>query len=81
MAYKVDKVVLNKGEVSKQLLKGAGTKQVLRAVASRVAGQAGIGTETNEYDGVNRTNIRVSPATWEDFRENLENNNLLKALY
>ena len=78
---KVDRVVLNRKEVSRQLLKGAGTKSVLQAISAKVAGQAGIDTEQRMFDGTNRTNARVTPATWEDYRENLENNNLLKALH
>ena len=81
MGYNVVKVVLNRKAVSNQLLKGAGTKAVLQATAARVAANAGIGTKTDAYDGVNRSNVSIWPATWEDYRINQDTNALLKALH
>ena len=81
MGYKVEKIVLNRGEVSRQLLKGPGTKQLLETVASRVAKQSGLNTNQDIYDGQNRSNAHIWPGTWEDYRMNLESNALLKALY
>lgn len=81
MAYHVVKVVLNRKAVSDQLLKGAATKQLMHSIAERVAKQSGINTNMDTYDGINRSNVHIWPATWEDFRANLESNALLKALY
>lgn len=81
MGYNVVKVVLDRKAVSNQLLKGAGTKAVLQAAANRVAANSGIGTKTDVYDGLNRTNVSIWPATWEDYRTNLDTNALLKALH
>lgn len=80
MGYKVVKVELDRKAVSNQLLKGEGTKALLQTVAARVSEQAGIGTNTDAYDGTNRSNVHIWPATWEDYRTNLETNALLKAL-
>ena len=81
MAEKVLVVVLDKKAVSRQILKGAGTKALLQTLADRVSRQSGIGTKTDAYDGLNRSNVHVWPATWEDYRANHETNALLKALY
>ena len=78
---KVEKVVLDRGQVSAQLLKGAGTKALLMSIAERVAAQSGLDTEISTYDGVNRSNVSVTTATQEDYFRNLNTNALAKALY
>ena len=56
------------------------TMTVLRAYAERVAANAGIDTEITLQEGKTRASARVSTASDEAYRENAENNTLLRAL-
>lgn len=53
---------------------------VLRAYAERVAANAGIDTDITVQPGKTRASARVATASPEAYRENLENNTLLRAL-
>lgn len=79
---KVDRVVLNTAEVSRQILKGAGTKALLTEIAQRVADQSGLACNVDIYDGRNRSNasVGVEPGS-EDYYRNLHTNALASALY
>ena len=74
------RVELNRGEVSRQLPKGAGTAALLRRLASGMQERAGEGYSVSEHAGRKRTNVSVGAATKEAWRDNLENNTLLKAM-
>lgn len=53
---------------------------VLWAYAERVAANAGIETEINVQEGKTRASARVATTSAEAYRENAENNTLLRAL-
>lgn len=53
---------------------------VLWAYAERVAANAGIDTDINVQPGKTRASARVATASAEAYRENAENNTLLRAL-
>ena len=76
------RVILNTREVSKQILKGEGTKDYLRRIADRVADQSGLSCTVDVYSGVNRANasVGVEPGS-EDYYRNLHTNALASALY
>lgn len=74
-------IVLNRSEISRQLLKGAGTKALLREIADRVADQSGLACEVDVRDGVNRSNASVRIADKDDYYRNLHTNALAAALY
>ena len=79
---KVDRVVLNFGEVSRQILKGAGTEALLLEIANRVADQSGLACKVDPYKGRKRLNVSVSvePGS-DDYYRNLHTNALASALY
>ena len=53
---------------------------VLWAYAERVADNAGIETEITVQEGKTRASARVATASAESYRDNMENNTLLRAL-
>lgn len=76
------RVILNTKEVSRQILKGEGTKDYLRRIADRVADQSGLACNVDVYVGTNRANasVGVEPGS-EDYYRNLHTNALASALY
>lgn len=78
--YKVLKVELNRSEVSKQILKGEGTVNLCQRLAKDMQSRAGDGYETSTFKGRNRVNVSVGAGTKEAYKDNMENNTLLKAM-
>lgn len=78
--YKVLKVELNRSEVSKQILKGEGTVNLCQQLAKDMQSRAGDGYETSTFKGRNRVNVSVGAGTKEAYKDNMENNTLLKAM-
>lgn len=78
--YKVLKVELNRSEVSKQILKGEGTVNLCQRLAKDMQSRAGEGYETSTYKGRNRVNVSVGAGTKEAYKDNMDNNTLLKAM-
>lgn len=82
MSKRAVQIVLNRPEISRQLLKGAGTKALLREIGNRVADQSGLACEVTDYDGENRSNVSVGVvAGTDDYYRNLHTNALAAALY
>lgn len=78
--YKVTKVELNRSEVSKQILKGAGTTSFIEKLARDMQNRCGDGYATETYQGRRRVNVSVKAETREAYRDNMDNNTLLKAM-
>ena len=78
--YKVLKVELNRSEVSKQILKGEGTVNLCQRLAKGMQSRAGDGYETSTFKGRNRVNVSVGAGTKEAYKDNMDNNTLLKAM-
>ena len=78
--YRVLKVELNRSEVSKQTLKGEGTVSLCQRLAKDMQSRAGEGYETSTFKGRNRVNVSVGAGTKEAYKDNMENNTLLKAM-
>ena len=64
----------------RELLKSEGMQTVCDEYARGIAKRAGPGYVTSSYVGKNRVNTSVSAETYEAYRDNLENNTLLKAV-
>lgn len=80
MARKMQ-IVLNRPEISKQILRGKGTQAFLLSVADRVANQSGLSCETRVSAGSVRAHASVAIADTEDYFRNLHTNALASALY
>lgn len=78
--YKVTKVELNRSEVSKQILKGAGTTSFIQKLAKDMQSRCGEGYETSTFKGRRRVNVSVGAGTKEAYLDNMDNNTLLKAM-
>lgn len=78
--YKVLRVELNRSEVSKQILKGEGTVNLCQRLAKDMQSRAGDGYETSTFKGRNRVNVSVGAGTKEAYKDNMDNNTLLKAM-
>ena len=78
--YKVLKIELNRSEVSKQILKGEGTVNLCQRLAKDMQSRAGDGYETSTFKGRNRVNVSVGAGTKEAYKDNMDNNTLLKAM-
>lgn len=74
------RVELDRAAVRAVILKGEGTAGLLNGLAEGIARRAGSGYETDAYDGRNRRNASVYPATKEAAQANLRGNTLLKAI-
>lgn len=72
------KFKLNTRGVS-ELLKSAEAEQVCREYAEEIRGRAGAGYVVTTHRGKSRVNASVKAETDEAWRDNLENNTLLKA--
>lgn len=70
---------LNRAGV-RELLRSSEMMEVCEQHAKSVAARAGDGYEVSTYTGSNRVNASVKAATPEAYRDNLENNTLLKAV-
>lgn len=73
------KFTLNRKGVS-ELMKSAEMQEVLKGHATGIRNRCGDGYEQDLYVGRNRANARVSAATFEARKKNMENNTLLKAV-
>ena len=62
------------------LLKSSEIRQCIEEHANRIAREAGNGYEANQFVGAKRAGAEVRAATREAYRDNLENNTLLKAV-
>lgn len=78
--YKVLKVELDRAEVSKQILKGDGTRSLCEKLAKDMQSRAGEGYETSTFSGRRRVNVSVGAGTKEAYQDNMNNNTLLKAM-
>lgn len=63
-----------------ELLKSEEVIEVLRTHARSVLNSAGNGYSISEYKGKTRGNVSVYAETQEAYKDNLENNTLLKAV-
>ena len=79
MAKKVQ-VVLNRRNVSNQLLKGGWIQGICEAKAKEIAKRCGDGYEVDPFSGKNRVNVAVVARTAAAARDNKKNNTLLKGL-
>lgn len=73
------KIELN-GEGIVEMMNSNSMMIVLRAYAERVAANAGIDTDISLEEGKTRASARISTASDEAYRENSENNTLLRSL-
>lgn len=64
----------------RELLQSSQMQSVLSTHATDVRNRAGEGYDTSIYVGKNRANASVYASTEEAYKDNLENNTLLKAL-
>ena len=64
----------------KELMRSEEMRSVLKEYATSVKDYAGEGYEVVEYMGKSRRNTMVHAGTKKAFKDNLENNTLLKAL-
>ena len=71
---------INKAGV-RQLLKSDGAKTVCKEYASRIAARAGEGYVMEDRNYPERAGAAVRVDSHEAYRDNLENNTLLKSLY
>ena len=78
MAKKI-KFELNRSGV-RELLRSDEMMAVCKQYADGIQARAGAGYESDTYVGKNRVNASVYPATKEAYRDNLDNNTLLKAV-
>lgn len=63
-----------------ELLKSAAMQEVLKEYATGIKNRCGDGYTQDIYVGKNRANAMVSAETREAFKDNLENNTILKAV-
>ena len=63
-----------------ELLKSKDMERVLNGYAKEIAGRAGEGYRAGSYQGSDRVKVNVWPETPEAWKDNLENNTLLKAV-
>ncbi len=73
------KLKLRKEGVKEMLLSDE-IKEVCEDQAEKVRARAGDGYEVSTYKGTNRVNASVRPVTQEAYKDNLENNTLMKAV-
>lgn len=73
------KIELNSAGIQ-ELLKSPEIKGYCEELAHGVASRAGSGYEVDSMVGKTRANAMVKAATFKAYRDNLENNTLLKAL-
>lgn len=73
------KVKLNKPEVRK-LLKSQEMMNACSSVAEKAYSRLGDGYSMKKHVGVNRVNISIGTSSAKAFKENYENNTILKAL-
>ena len=73
------KFKLNESGV-RELLQSSQMAAIVTSLGNGVAARAGAGYEVSTQTGKNRVSCRVSAATLEARKENLESNTLLKAL-
>lgn len=78
--YRVLKVELNRGEVSRQLLKGPEITSFCEKLARDMQSRCGEGYETSTFKGRRRVNVSVGAGTKEAYQDNMNNNTLLKAM-
>ena len=64
----------------RELLRSSEMMAICRSHAQAIANRAGSGYEVTTYTGKNRVNASVHAATEEAYKDNLENNTLLKAV-
>lgn len=74
------KVVLNRDEVSRQLLKSPEMQAILSELASPVAQRAGDGYEAAVKSGKRRCYANIATTTVKAAADNAENNTLLRSL-
>ena len=73
------KVVLNRSAV-RDMLKSSEMQAICKEHAEQIAGRTGSGYSVDVYVGTNRCNASVSTATESAYRDNLENNTLLRGM-
>lgn len=73
------KFQLNRDGV-RELLQSSEMMAICKSYADAVCMRAGDGYEVSTYTGINRVNASVKAVTSEAYKDNLENNTLLKAL-
>ena len=64
-----------------EVRKSGGVKQACREQASRIQARAGEGYVVEDRNYPSRSGAAVRPDTPEAYRDNLENNTLLKSIY
>lgn len=64
-----------------QLLRGEEVREMISGMAQTVANNAGEGYGHREHDSGQRIIANIYPETKEAFRDNLQNNTLLKGLH
>ena len=81
MSLKVTKVVLNRSGVRTDLLQSQATADFCEKVASNIVAGLPDGYAVEKvYTGRNRINVGIKAETYDAYRDNLENNTLLKAV-
>lgn len=80
MGKNVNVVIELNHEGIQALLKSTEVADMLADKAGEIAARAGEGYETCVYNSGNRARASVRTATYQAYREQMENNTLLKAL-
>ena len=73
------RIELNRDAV-RNMLRSSEMQSICREHAERIASNAGDGYNVDTYVGKNRCNAQVSTVTDEAYRDNLQNNTLLRGL-
>ena len=73
------KIKLRKAGV-KEMLQSDDLRETCREVAEQIRARAGEGYEVSTFKGAYRVNASVRPVTQEAYKDNLENNTLMKAV-
>ncbi len=64
----------------RELLRSKEMMDIVEGYAQDIANRCGDGYEVSTYTGTNRVNASVLTATWEAYKDNLDNNTILKAV-
>lgn len=64
----------------RELLLSDDLRDACKKVADQIRASAGEGYEISTFKGTNRVNASVRPVTQEAYKDNLENNTLMKAV-
>lgn len=73
------KIKLNRKSIA-ELMKSEEMQTVLNEYATKIRNRCGDGYEQDMYVGRNRSNAKVSAATYQAKADNLRNNTILKAV-